>query len=192
TDWWAKMNVEGGESDRLFLSLMIRAQNDVYMVDADSATRKDDGPAALENGTLTRGEIQRCAMNLCRYLLRTHAMERFLVNGNKAVEAPKDVTQMECIVTLDKIARNGNWRVDVAEAGTYVLTFQYAADGAALAQIPIRYMVNSHQGALVMIKATEGELETTQVNLELVAGTNVIRMTTNTDNLKVEDLKLYR
>lgn len=192
TDWWAKMNVEGGESDRLFLSLMIRAQNDVYMVDADSATRKDDGPAALENGTLTRGEIQRCAMNLCRYLLRTHAMERFLVNGNKAIEAPKDVTQMECIVTLDKIARNGNWRVDVAEAGTYVLTFQYAADGAALAQIPIRYMVNSHQGALVMIKATEGELETTQVNLELAAGKNVIRMTTNTDNLKVEDLKLYR
>ena len=98
------------------------------------------------------------------------------------------------VVFIDTVpedeAKAAAWYADLKVGD--VLTFKYAADGAALAQIPIRYMVNSHQGALVMIKATEGELETTQVNLELAAGKNVIRMTTNTDNLKVEDLKLYR
>lgn len=78
TDWWADINRRGKPADRSDFASMAMAQNDVYMVTADGAHNADNTLASLESGELTRGELQRNAMNILRMLLTTHAMKRLM------------------------------------------------------------------------------------------------------------------
>ncbi len=193
TDWWARMNLEGGESSQKAISLMVRAQNDIYMVDSNAATRKDDGPEALENGTLTRGELQRCAANLCRFLLRCHAMERTLAGAvNLQTSQPSDLTQMECVATLEEPKSKTYYPVEVPQDGKYVMNIAYCADGPALAQIPISVVVDSHKVGFLMVKATEGAVEEAQLNVELSGGERQVKFIIDGEALKVRSMKLFK
>lgn len=91
TDWWANINdvTEGGEGSRQRTADMVRAQNDVYMVvnnnGAEINSYGDDSVEALGNGRLTVAELQRSAVNICRFLMRTPAFGR---EGNGVVNVP--------------------------------------------------------------------------------------------------------
>jgi len=82
SDWWAKMNhpAEGGQEDRSFTAFMVRAQNDLYMVVGNDKAAEnplnDNTLAALAAGDLTLGELQRAAMNICRFIMAAPVMER--------------------------------------------------------------------------------------------------------------------
>ncbi|MBP5198534.1 MAG: glycoside hydrolase family 3 protein [Lachnospiraceae bacterium] len=82
TDWWATMNgaIDRGEDSVKHTADMIRSQNDVYMVvsnnGAELNVNGDDTIQALEEGRLTVGELQRCAKNICRFLLNTPSLKR--------------------------------------------------------------------------------------------------------------------
>ncbi|MBQ9768353.1 MAG: glycoside hydrolase family 3 protein [Lachnospiraceae bacterium] len=78
TDWWANINVRGEEENKQEFAAMVRAQNDLYMVCADSKTNEDNIMASLADGSLTRGELQRNATNICRFLMGTNAMKRLM------------------------------------------------------------------------------------------------------------------
>ncbi len=78
TDWWANLNRRGTPPDKSDFAAMAMAQNDVYMVTADGAACHDDTLTSLESGELTRGELQRNAMNVLRFLLSTHALKRMM------------------------------------------------------------------------------------------------------------------
>lgn len=92
TDWWATMNdcVDGGKDSPSNTAAMIRAQNDLYMVVDNLAAERnpmqDNTLEALKNGRLTLGELQRCAMNICRFLINAPVMERFV---NQEAEEPE-------------------------------------------------------------------------------------------------------
>ena len=85
TDWWSTMNdcVEGGEESRENTAAMVRAQNDLYMVvdnlAAENNPMADNTLEALRTGKLTLGELQRCAANICRFLMKAPVMERSLL-----------------------------------------------------------------------------------------------------------------
>lgn len=80
TDWGAKINdvIEGGEGSNQRTADMIRSQNDIYMVvnnnGAEINSYNDDTLEALETGRLTLGELQRSAMNICCFLMKTPAL----------------------------------------------------------------------------------------------------------------------
>lgn len=82
TDWWAGLNdvVEGGEADQTDMRSMVRAQNDVYMVVNNNGAainaRGDNLLRALKEGSLTKAELQRSAMNILRFLLASPAAGR--------------------------------------------------------------------------------------------------------------------
>ncbi len=91
TDWGAKINdvIEGGAGSSQRTADMIRSQNDIYMVvnnnGAEINSYSDDTLEALETGRLTPGELQRSAMNICRFLMKTPALEN---EGNGVVNIP--------------------------------------------------------------------------------------------------------
>lgn len=91
TDWGAKINdvIEGGEGSSQRTADMVRSQNDIYMVvnnnGAEINSYGDDTLEALEAGRLTPGELQRSAMNICRFLMKTPALEN---EGNGVVNIP--------------------------------------------------------------------------------------------------------
>ena len=76
TDWWANVNFRGEEPKRAFFVPMAIAQNDVYMVCADTSCADEDIDTALADGTLTRAELQRNAANICNFIIGTNAMKR--------------------------------------------------------------------------------------------------------------------
>ena len=88
TDWWADMNEEGEKPSFKNTGVMVRAQNDLFMVVQDSASNfmQDTSKEALESGLASRGEFQRCAANICRMLMRSPVMDRYLGRGDAQVE----------------------------------------------------------------------------------------------------------
>lgn len=192
TDWWANMNEEGGKSSHKFISLMVRAQNDVFMLDAVSAGREDDGKGALENGTLTRGELQRTAMNLCRYLMRTHAMERFLAAGSTYSDTVEVDLSDKTPIHLDPIPEvKGRFKMKLKKGGKYVLVLSYHAGTTPLAQIPISIIQMPHRVGFVMVQGTEGAAAQVMTAIDLKGGESTLRLVTNNGALQYDSADLY-
>ncbi len=78
TDWWAKMNDDQDAPSVTNTKAMIRAQNDLYMVVRDAAnnTNNDNTIEALNNNLITRGEMERNARNILKFILKSPAFAR--------------------------------------------------------------------------------------------------------------------
>ena len=154
TDWWANINERGCEPDKNDFAAMVRAQNDVYMVCANGESHTDNVQKALENGTLTRAELQRCAKNILSFLLDTHAMKR-LMNEDEQVEvvnkpdetidaeAASRVYFLEDELEIDlsdvKVRRNmdHSFTIERAKEGVYSITLTASSNAGELAQMPV-------------------------------------------------------
>ena len=154
TDWWANLNENREAPDKRKLSAMVRAQNDVYMVCADCADHDDDLEASLADGTLTRAELQRSAMNICRFLLHTRAMKRRFGTdeGVRVVNRPEEDAgsstpvvfydiDRELTLPLGEICtdrgRTYAFALDVLHPGWYDVTLTASSEQSELAQIPV-------------------------------------------------------
>ena len=194
TDWWAKMN--GDENDEASvkkLGYMIRSQGDVFMVVSDAATNDDDGHQALADGVITRGEVQRCAMNLCRFLMNTHAMEHFLENGSTYITAaPVDLTAMTCVATAAPFPRNRAQDVTLPTDGTTALEITYHADTGDLAQIPVSVIWNTHRIGFFMVRGTEGRKAQITLSATLSGATAPLKFVTTNSALNIDEIKFYQ
>lgn len=155
SDWWANINRRGGQADKTDFAAMAQAQNDVYMVCADGGSNNDNTLVALENGTLTRSELQRNAMNICSFLLKTHAMDRLCGNADEVeiINRPDenssansdDVTfyKLDGSVTIDcsdvctDRGTEFSFALDISEPGRYRFTLTGSSELSELAQIPV-------------------------------------------------------
>lgn len=167
TDWWATMNDRGEAPDGNNFAAMARAQNDVYMVCADSSqnTHGDNTLSSLESGALTRGELQRCAGNICGYLMNSRAMKRLLNEAEEIeiINRPKDAEDFDAEnVEFHKVDRTAviplsdvetvkgkafAFALDVSVPGKYKATITAKAEGGAVAQVPVTlYAMGSPHG----------------------------------------------
>ena len=154
TDWWANINERGQAPDKADLAAMVRAQNDVYMVCADCTEHEDNITAALADGSLTRAELQRCAANICRFAMTTHAMQRLLGTAeavevlNKPADAEDDGADVvfydldsELTLPLTDISTakgtNYAFALKVKRPGWYRMTLTASSKQSELAQIPV-------------------------------------------------------
>ncbi len=155
TDWWAKINRRGQAVDKSDLAAMAMAQNDVYMVCSCGAQNDDNILASLKDGSLQRSELQRCAANICRFLMNTHAMNRLLgtecriniINRPadesdvdestvKFYELDGDLTSDLSDICTDK-GTNYSFGLDILTAGTYEMTLTASSTQSEVAQIPV-------------------------------------------------------
>ncbi|MDX1303518.1 glycoside hydrolase family 3 protein [Photobacterium sp.] len=181
TDWWAKMNdpIRAGKEAKTFTSFMVRAQNDLYMVvgndEAKGNVMGDDTLEALKNGTLTLGELQRSAMNICRFILEAPVMNRPL----KAYEpiktfpaeqvAPEMMVQpIETPIELNT-KMNTSVAIGVAETGIYQCRGAMKYERDSLAQSSCSLSLNDVFSMSLPINGTDGKLvmvEGLQVKLD--------------------------
>lgn len=108
TDWWAAINRRNNPVDKRDFAALAMSQNDVYMVCSDSLTNDDNVMEALADGSLTRGELQRNAANICRFLLSTHALKRLC--GTEDEIARKNYPEEE-----DEDGANESYTYDLKE-----------------------------------------------------------------------------
>lgn len=194
TDWWACINERGKPADRINLAAMARAQNDLYMVVPDASSYEDNILKSLDEGTLSRAELQRNAMNICSFLMDTHAMER--LNGiNVVVEivnAPREEEErlneeIPCYTMDDSL------EIPVENIGTvkdsdyvFVLTANKegfccvdicaSSDLSELAQIPVTVYVGSVPHAVITWNGSSGQWLSKSARFYLCKGGNTVKL----------------
>lgn len=169
TDWWAKMNhpSDAGKEARTYTSFMVRSQNDLYMVvendGAEGNAMGDDTIEALENGSLTIGELQRCAMNICRFVMNAPVMNRPL----KAYEPIKSFTAKADLAAADarsienalplQASANTSVVINVAEEGVYRVKGQLRYDRNEQAQSTCSLHLNGEFSQSLSVNGTDGK-----------------------------------
>ncbi|MCR4989961.1 MAG: glycoside hydrolase family 3 C-terminal domain-containing protein [Lachnospiraceae bacterium] len=155
TDWWARISDEDTPCDKTNFAAMVRAQNDLYCcVPGAIEDVGDNALESLEKGTLTIGELQRTAKNVCSFLLDTPAFLRVageepeveIIGAEEGFE--DEATDIEYIKidgegTIDlrniEIKKGGNYYfgVELNDLGKYEVTMKgRGLPGNELAQLP--------------------------------------------------------
>ncbi|MBP3217886.1 MAG: glycoside hydrolase family 3 protein [Lachnospiraceae bacterium] len=186
TDWWAQANDEAGApGTHSNVAAQVRAQNDLNMVNQEAASNSngDNLDTALAEGLLTRGELQRSAMNICRYLLKTPAYLRSIGQETKLdrelAESLTDEDQsMQNAVTL---MIDGDTEIDVnairaekgqttvftacqERRGNYELELVLRADSDnPLAQIPVTVFMNKDVLKTITLTGSDNEWKTERI-----------------------------
>lgn len=171
TDWWAKLNdpIEGGEADTTNTAAMVRAQNDLYMVvtndGAEINASNDNTLEAIEKGKLTVGELQRCAMNICGYVMNAPVFGREQTfNSTVRLYQPLQLDSKDCqeakanaiaINSNNKvpITRNGRAYIDASE-GEYTIVAHVRHCAELVAQAACNLFVNKELALTVQINGS--------------------------------------
>ena len=177
TDWWAKMNEDQGDVPNVKkISLMIRAQNDVFMVvsDAQANPLKDDAKEAMEAGKITRGELVRNASNILSVLMRSPVGKRAvgeevefeIRNAPKVEEVEKNIMPSVEILEEGKFDLTGlkteagsvnQFAVRIPKQGVYEVTFKMKSDLGELSQSSMTVMMNKIPIKTFTINGTKGQ-----------------------------------
>lgn len=174
TDWWANINERGKSPDRDHFAAMARAQNDVYMVCADSSDHADTTAAGLADGTLTRAELQRNAKNICNFLMHTNAMKRLIGKADEVeiINRPDDEadsaeeTQFyeigeEFSLDLSGVksvkGQNYSFTLILKKRGWYNVTLTASSEQSELAQIPVTIFAMGTPSAVFTWNGTGGK-----------------------------------
>ena len=174
TDWWANVNFRGEEPKRAFFVPMAIAQNDVYMVCADTSCADEDIDTALADGTLTRGELQRNADNICNFIIGTNAMKRLCGEADEIeiINRPdEEMDSDEPVIFYDiekefeldlsgiKSVQGKNYRfaLNVATTGFYKVTITASSTQSSLAQIPVTLFLMGTANGTFTWNGTDGK-----------------------------------
>ena len=183
TDWWAIMNdvVHGGPADRKLTNMMVRAQNDLYMVvsnyGAETNIWGDNTIESLANGSLTRGELQRCAMNICEFLMQAPVFSReqvieetiltFKANPALSSEQAQALSHNSQVT----VSATGSTLMQVEQAGVYRIFAHVLSPDNELAQSACNVTLNDQSATTIQTNGTEGRwIQLKLMKIELEAG----------------------
>ncbi len=155
TDWWARISDEESDGSKTNFAAMVRAQNDLYCcVPGALEDIGDNARPSLEEGTLTIGELQRTAINVCSFLMDSPAMIRQYLEGVEVevIGAEEGFDDKGADVEYIKINGEGTidlsdvefkkgssyyFGVDFEDLGKYEVTMSgHGLPGNELAQLP--------------------------------------------------------
>lgn len=188
TDWWAKINEAGEDGFRENTTPMVRAQNDIYMVNGDALTNSnhDNTADGLAAGKITRGELLRNAANICRVIMRSPVMEFFGGSEDEctqinipeteksgAVQMPSAVLEEESELDVSRLktdaGSNMQYAVKIPQRGRYRMEFKLKTDLGELAQVTMSISLNNTFLRAVTVSGTGGEWITEAVEFEVFA-----------------------
>ena len=193
TDWWARQSDDGEviKASRKNTTAMIRAQNDVYMVngDADANSNSDNSDEGLAKGIIGRNELVRNAKNICKALRRLAVCDRMIrkddevtqlnrpqCNSRIPVSLPEvrfvdgvgevDVSQMRCETNCDN-----QMLVDFDKGGEYLAVFTLKSDLSEASQSSFSVFENNVIRGAITINGTGGKYieETLSFPVEVAA-----------------------
>ncbi len=199
TDWWAKCNDEGKPGERTNSAAMVRSQNDLYMVTADSLTNTsgDNSVQGLAEGAVTRGDFQRCAANICRFLINSPALlhlcgeeteldreleESPTLDGEAAAEIHNVQTDENGSVNLDisliglEKGKNTMFAVSVKERGFYALKLVLRSkDQNDVSQLPLSVFQDRNLLGTVTLTGSQRDWETFEFKVPAFSGNFYLR-----------------
>ena len=211
TDWWALLNEPDETPNRTNFAVMLRAQNDIYMCCPDGKTDAsgENTFKALADGTLTRAELQRTAINVCEHVMHTQAMKR-LLGTDEGVEiinrpaSPDDInmedvefTELgkdELVIDLSykesKANTNFVLALDVKEFGVFEASLTASSELGELAQLPVTMFFQGIPMAGFTFNGSGGKDVTITKEIPLVTRFSICRLFVATNGLKLKQIKI--
>ena len=190
TDWWAWITDYEGNRNMKDVASMVKSVNDVYMVVPNAKTYDDNIISALESGYLKRAELQRCAKNLCSFVMYTHAYERFRENGFTYELANMDTSGLDVACSFDSIELNKPITFEVKKSGRYIIELEISTELSALAQIAIIAQIKGTGDCAFVTHGTDGGSGTTKSAISLMKGQTEITFTCKSASLKINKVSL--
>ena len=211
TDWWAEAGVTGAGS-RQNTAAVIAAQNDLYMVckDAETNSNGDNSEEAMKDDTTTRGEYQRCAANICSFILGKPVFARLVGEGNEMDIRLEEVgdeeeelfgRMIDCRVDESGVgrvdvsaiatARNSTNLISVAftQWGYYRLSLTVrSAAKSALAQIPLTIFKDRDMIKMITLKGDETDWQTIDIDLSPSFTTFYLKLYFAQDGMEIKDM----
>ena len=161
TDWWPMLSENsnpGNPAEKINLKNLVEAQNDIYMLTANINTCIDNLSESLENGEITRAQLQRNAINILRYIAKSHAMIRYMEEGESFKETLENKLDTLCVVSeFTQISSGKEMLLDMDNAGKYLIAVEYTSEEDPLLQMTVNVLLNNVNAACVTVNATEGK-----------------------------------
>ena len=213
TDWWAKGGLAGA-GDAGDMAAIVRAQNDLYMVtsSAEDNTNKDNLEVEFEKGNVERAELQRCAANICRFIIDKPVFNRYIQRDDeldiKLAEECDDEElafdeMIDCridesgVAQIDvndiNTARNSSNMISVSfkERGDYKLSMTVRANATSeLAQIPLSIYRDKALIKMLTLTGADSEWQTLEVPLDECGMTFFLKLYFAQDGMEIKDITL--
>ncbi len=213
TDWWAKGG-NAGAGDGADMADIVAAQNDLYMVTTSAAdnTNNDNSLEGLANGTVTRADYQRCAANICRFIISKPVFFR-LINENNEIdnqlldEADEEELSYDNMIDCNfkesdvfavdpaeiRTGRDSANMLSVAikERGDYRLTMTVRAKNlSALAQIPLTVFRDRDIVKTITLTGEDREWQTVSVDFADCFASFYIKLYFAQDGMEIKDVNV--
>ena len=208
TDWWAYVCREGDKPAKTDFATMVKAQNDLYMVCPDSEKNEhgDNTVESLHDGSLTLGELQRCAKNICRFMMNTHAFMR-MQNEEDTIEIlGAEEGFEECVgdLTYYKVDREVvidlsgheiskgtsiDFALDLEQLGYYKAELTAKSDLGELAQIPVTLSFAGTPRGVYTFNGTNGQWVTQTREADLGMKYAIMRLYFPQNGIEVKQIK---
>lgn len=209
TDWWAAIKLsEKGEQESTDFASMAMAQNDLYMVCPDGETNAsgDNTIWALSEGILPRAVLQRNAINICDFAMRTEAFKR--LNGNPTevsiIGKPQDVDDFDMSdveyrvldksITIpldDKESTEGTSYVlafDAKTMGIFKVSLRGSSNLSELAQMTCTLFFNGFPISTMTFHGTNGELDTITREVLVIKRFSLFRLYVGAKGVDLKDI----
>lgn len=214
TDWWAVANTEGEPGNSRNHAPMVTAQNDVYMVTGDGADHTQDNvKESLENGSVTRGDLQRNAKNILNFIMHVpamlHELGRIDADELEAMNAyDEDDVAGGALKTYEGDAQTGEIVIDGKEfevgngkaavfgiisskLGVYRLELTAKSDLNPLAQLPVSVYFDNAFKYTVSLRGSEGKWVTEARDFGFIYGPNhYVKLYFGADGLVIDKIVL--
>ena len=189
TDWWAKVSAEDGSACDTNLAAMVHAMNDIYMVTPDATTRDDNLPAALADGRLSRGELQKCAVNLINF-----AIDSLSYMAQKEGYGKRDLKEacVGAIPLYTASVEDNHAKIYSGTAQKVILRVTFASETPALVQTNIGLNVNTKNVDAFIVGGTEGSTVSDYREISLVAGDNEFIFASDDSLAKAVSIEFFR
>lgn len=200
SDWWCRTKKE--EFDRYHGKLnqgerdyipCVEAQNDIYMCCKNSADFKNlNVYSSLASGKLHRGFAQRNAMNICRFLMHSTAMERYLSMGEAGFKAMLGSFELgELVFESGALSLNQAVLFDCPQEGNYVFCADLVSTGSQLSQNTAIFYANGEYLTSFTVAGANGQVNENAKAVHLVAGQNAITVNHPSAALSVAAIRIY-
>ena len=157
TDWWAKCNRAGETGTKENLEAMVWAQNDLYMVCENAQEKSRSILRGLAEGYITRGDLQRNALNLLRLILKTPTFEQYINNGCQSKKVEISDADMNVLCTITDIKPGSTVKKTFGSETPMILEYHIRSKAGELSQNQIKTHVNNRFSISFAVNGSDGK-----------------------------------
>ena len=165
TDWWAKCNAKQGDwGSTNRLDVMVRSQNDLYMVSPDVMVKSSSILNGLEKGIITKAQLQLSCKRILEWILKTNTFKEYLKRGcTPKYPISVNTDNMIEVDSILNVESDKEYVINIRSNSDAAFVFVLSSDLDSLAQLPISVRVDNSE-FLITINGTEGdEIELTRL-----------------------------